>query len=102
MKTVCSNPIRNRVVTESSEMVAIPVGFGDVAPVPLGFHPLLYRASRSRGLSGNGKNSPTVGMPSEKNVRLPIDDEDQARRSRRSAGAVVLSFHRRTLDPEPT
>ena len=54
MKSVCRRPIRNNVVTDSTEIVAMPLGFGDVAPVPVGFHPFANRPSRSPGLSGNG------------------------------------------------
>ena len=69
--TVCSIPMWNKVTTLSPDNVAQPVGFGDVAPAPLGFQPDRNVESSWRGLSGNARNSPTGGRPPSKNDRPP-------------------------------
>ena len=70
-RIVCSRPMWNRVAPDIAASVAHPVGLADVAPAPLGFQPDTNESSRSRGLSGNWRNSPTGGIPLSKKVRLP-------------------------------
>ena len=69
---VCSSPMWNSVNTLRPDSVAQPVGFGEVAPAPLGFHPDRNVCNSTRGLSGNARNSPTGGRPPSKNERLPM------------------------------
>ncbi len=86
---------------ESPDSVAHPVGFGDVAPAPFGFHPDMNVSSSARGLSGKGRNSPTGGIPLPMNERAPITRPTMMA-IQAITGAVVLGFHRRTWVSEPT
>ena len=101
MNPVCRAPIRNSVNTDKPESVAHPVGLADVAPNPLPFQADVYDDSRTRGLSGIDRNSPTAGTPLEMNCLLPIRIAASTP-IHASTGAVVLSFHRRMLESAPT
>lgn len=86
---VCNMPMWNNVSTERPDSVAQPVGFAEVAPAPSGFHPDMYVSSNSRGLEGNGRNSPTGGIPPSKNERAPMTTPTMTAIQART-GAVVL------------
>jgi hypothetical protein len=100
MNNVWSMPILKRVTTERPASVAHPVGFDDVAPAPLPFHPETKESNIRRGLSGNGRNSPTAGTPDPKKVRLPIKIATITA-IHAMTGAVALSRQRRTSVSAP-
>ena len=76
-------------------------GVGLVAPAPVLFQPDTNESSISRGLSGNGRNSPTAGTPPPKKVRLPTTTPTMTQ-IQAITGAVVPSFQRRTVASSDT
>src|SRR5689334_871309 len=100
-----TSTVRPRPWCQSHSTLAIestphPVGLATVAPRPAGLHPEVKSDHQSRGLAGNGRNSPTVGTLWSIIVRL-------ARRMNNStdAQAIVvlsgLSRQRRTVADSP-
>jgi hypothetical protein len=86
------------VKTLNPASVAHPVGFGEVAPAPFGFQPDRNDSSSRRGLSGNGRNSPTGGRPPSMNDRPPTTIPTMTA-IQATTGAVVLWRQRRTRTP---
>ena len=86
--------------TLPTEMTAQPVGLATVVPSPAGFHPAAKSLHSWRGLTGRGRNSPTLGTLVSIIVRLaqmiPAMTTIQA-----IVVAMELSRHRRTLASVP-
>src|SRR5688572_4919088 len=91
----------NRVAVDMAANVAHPVGFDSVAPAPVLFQPDANESSSNRGLSGNGRNSPTAGTPPPKKARLPTTTPTMTQ-IHAMTGAVVPSFQRRTVSSSDT
>ena len=70
----------------ASDSTAHPVGLASVLPSPPGFHPDVKSPHSSRGLSGNGRNSPTDRDPGVEQRAAAERRSPRRRRSRRSPG----------------
>ena len=93
--SVCSRPMWNSVKTLNPDKVAHPVGFGEVAPAPFGFHPdrnvssSCARTLRERQeLADRRQATVEEGPGTDDQADDDRDPGDHRRRSRSAASAA--------------